>query len=63
VIIADPAGIERASPRGRADLYVALTRTTRRLGLISPAEMPRDLREIPDRAPTRVAGPESAGDV
>jgi DNA helicase IV len=34
VIIVDPAGIERASPRGRADLYVALTRTTRRLGLI-----------------------------
>jgi len=34
VIIVDPAGIEQASPRGRADLYVALTRTTRRLGLI-----------------------------
>jgi DNA helicase IV len=37
VIIVDPAGIEQASPRGRADLYVALTRTTRRLGLITPA--------------------------
>jgi Viral (Superfamily 1) RNA helicase len=36
VIIVDPAGIEQASPRGRADLYVALSRTTRRLGLISP---------------------------
>jgi len=34
VIIVDPAGIERASSRGRADLYVALTRTTRRLGLL-----------------------------
>lgn len=34
VIIVDPAGIEQASPRGRADLYVALTRTTRRLGLV-----------------------------
>jgi hypothetical protein len=34
VIIVDPAGIERASSRGRADLYVALTRTTRRLGLV-----------------------------
>ena len=41
VIIVDPAGIEQASPRGRADLYVALTRTTRRLGLISRGEMPR----------------------
>jgi DNA helicase IV len=46
VIIVDPAGIERAAPRGRADLYVALTRTTRRLGLISPGEMPRDLRAM-----------------
>jgi DNA helicase IV len=41
VIIVDPAGIEQASPRGRADLYVALTRTTRRLGLIG--DMPGDL--------------------
>jgi DNA helicase IV len=46
VIIVDPAGIERASPRGRADLYVALTRTTRRLGLISPGELPRDLQAV-----------------
>jgi len=34
VIIVDPEGIEQASPRGRADLYVALTRTTRRLGFV-----------------------------
>ncbi len=40
VIIADPAGIEQDSPRGRADLYVALTRTTRRLGLVSPGQVP-----------------------
>jgi len=38
VIVVDPDGIEQASPRGRADLYVALTRTTRRLGLVSPGE-------------------------
>jgi Viral (Superfamily 1) RNA helicase len=43
VIVVDPAGIEQASPRGRADRYVALTRTTRRLGLIGPGGMPRDL--------------------
>jgi DNA helicase IV len=42
VIIVDPAGIEHASPRGRADLYVALTRTTRRLGLVSPGGTPGD---------------------
>jgi DNA helicase IV len=46
VIIVDPAGIEQASPRGRADLYVALTRTTRGLGLISPGGMPRDLKAL-----------------
>jgi DNA helicase IV len=39
VIIVDPAGIEQASPRGRADLYVALTRTTRRLGLVGPGDL------------------------
>jgi DNA helicase IV len=47
VIIVDPAGIEQASPRGRADLYVALTRTTRRLGLISHGKMPRDIKARP----------------
>jgi DNA helicase IV len=40
VVIVDPAGIERASPRGLADLYVALTRTTRRLGLALAGEAP-----------------------
>ncbi len=40
VLVIDPAGIEQASPRGRADLYVALTRTTRRLGLIIPRDAP-----------------------
>src|SRR5262249_7241313 len=43
VVVIDPAGIEQASPRGRADLYVALTRTTRRLGLIITGNMPDGL--------------------
>jgi DNA helicase IV len=43
VIVVDPAGIELASPRGRADLYVALTRTTRRLGLVITGDVPREL--------------------
>jgi hypothetical protein len=43
VVVIDPAGIERASPRGRADLYVALTRTTRRLGLVITGDVPRGL--------------------
>ncbi len=40
VVVIDPDGIEQASPRGRADLYVALTRTTRRLGLVLTGDMP-----------------------
>jgi DNA helicase IV len=43
VVVVDPAGIEQASPRGRADLYVALTRTTRRLGLVIRGDVPRGL--------------------
>ncbi len=43
VVVVDPAGIEQASPRGRADLYVALTRTTRRLGLVIPGDLPPGL--------------------
>ncbi len=43
VVVVDPAGIAAASPRGRADLYVALTRTTRRLGLVISAGLPPEL--------------------
>jgi DNA helicase IV len=57
VIIVDPAGIEQASPRGRADLYVALTRTTRRLGLIG--DLPRDLQATLGQPRTR-NGPDRA---
>jgi hypothetical protein len=49
VIIVDPAAIEQASARGRADLYVALTRTTRRLGLVSSGELPADLKAVIDQ--------------
>ena len=57
VVIVDPAGIEQASPRGRADLYVALTRTTRRLGLTG--DVPRDLRSMLDQPPIH-NGPDAA---
>jgi DNA helicase IV len=36
VLVVDPFGIETASARGRSDLYVALTRATHRLTLITP---------------------------
>ncbi len=35
VIVVDPDGIVAASPRGRSDLYVALTRATQRLTLVT----------------------------
>jgi hypothetical protein len=47
VIVVDAAGIEAASPRGRADLYVALTRATRRLGLVGP--VPEKVRAALER--------------
>jgi ATP-dependent exoDNAse (exonuclease V) beta subunit len=47
VIVVDAAGIEAASPRGRADLYVALTRETRRLGLVGP--VPDKVRAVLER--------------
>ncbi|HEY3087676.1 MAG TPA: ATP-binding domain-containing protein [Jatrophihabitantaceae bacterium] len=43
VVVVDPGGIEQATPRGRADLYVALTRTTGRLGLVITDDLPAEL--------------------
>lgn len=40
VLVADPAGILAASPRGTNDLYVALTRSTRRLGVLPDGPLP-----------------------
>ncbi|MEH0825174.1 MULTISPECIES: HelD family protein [unclassified Micromonospora] len=36
VLVVDPDGIVAESPRGRSDLYVALTRATQRLGVLRP---------------------------
>lgn len=38
VVIVGPGEIEQASPCGSADLYVAVTRTTRRLGFVTHCE-------------------------
>ena len=37
VVVVDPDGIVAESPRGASDLYVALTRTTQRLGVFRPS--------------------------
>jgi DNA helicase IV len=46
VVVVDPAGIVAESPRGRSDLYVALTRATQRLGVLQPGELPPELAAL-----------------
>lgn len=57
VVVVDPGGIEQASPRGRADLYVALTRTTRRLGLVITGDVPPELAAVTTGRATRWPAP------
>ncbi|KDN81371.1 hypothetical protein KCH_68720 [Kitasatospora cheerisanensis KCTC 2395] len=44
VVVADPAAILAQSPRGGHDLYVALTRATRRLTVAHHGPLPEPLR-------------------
>ncbi len=46
VLIADPGAILAASPRGRNDLYVAMTRSTQRLGVLHPGAPPAELAAL-----------------
>ena len=46
VLIADPAAILAASPRGRNDLYVAMTRSTQRLGVLHVGSPPAEIAGI-----------------
>ena len=52
VLIADPGAILRDSPRGGSDLYVAVTRATRRLGVIADGSLP----EVLHRATSPTSG-------
>jgi DNA helicase IV len=49
VLIADPAAILAGSPRGANDLYVAMTRSTQRLGVLHPGRPPAELAALPVR--------------
>ncbi|MEP7023732.1 MAG: ATP-binding domain-containing protein [Actinomycetota bacterium] len=49
VLIADPAQILADSPRGLNDLYVAMTRSTQRLGVVHTGDLPKVLARL-DRA-------------
>ncbi|WP_067171532.1 HelD family protein [Microtetraspora niveoalba] len=50
VIVVEPGEILRESPRGPSDLYVALTRATRRLGVIHSGPLPGALESLVPRA-------------
>ncbi|WP_433224989.1 ATP-binding domain-containing protein [Microtetraspora malaysiensis] len=50
VIVVEPGEILRESPRGPSDLYVALTRATRRLGVIHSEPLPHALESLVPRA-------------
>jgi DNA helicase IV len=43
VLIADPGGLLAESPRGLNDLYVALTRATKQVGVVYPGRLPEVL--------------------
>jgi superfamily I DNA/RNA helicase len=46
VIVVQPDEIIAESPRGLSDLYVAVTRATRRLGVLHTAELPKVLAAL-----------------
>ncbi|MEV4369265.1 ATP-binding domain-containing protein, partial [Nonomuraea sp. NPDC049637] len=46
VVVVDPAGILEQSPMGGHDLYVAVTRATRRLTVVCEGELPAMLSRL-----------------
>ncbi|MFE2328702.1 HelD family protein [Streptomyces sp. NPDC059385] len=57
VLLVDPQAMLDASARGLNDVYVALTRATRRLGVVYSGEIPSVLAEIPVREYESVIDP------
>ena len=56
VLVVEPSLIVEASPRGRNDLYVAITRATRRLGVVHTGDVPRALSAI-EPVPSPMSSP------
>jgi hypothetical protein len=46
VLVVQPHEIIAASPRGLSDLYVAVTRATRRLGVLHTEDLPKELNAL-----------------
>ncbi|WP_448616114.1 HelD family protein [Modestobacter sp. URMC 112] len=46
VLLVDPQGVLDEGVRGHSDLYVALTRATQRLGVLSPGPLPAELARL-----------------
>ncbi|MEV6217590.1 RNA polymerase recycling motor ATPase HelR [Nocardia sp. NPDC051833] len=53
VLVVEPARILADGPRGAAELYVALTRATQRLGVLHHGELPRSMTGLAGLVPTR----------
>jgi hypothetical protein len=49
VLVVDPVGIVEEGVRGHNDLYVAMTRTTQRLGVVHPGDLPQELSGLEPR--------------
>ncbi len=58
VVVVDPAGILSGSPRGANDLYVAVTRATKRMTVIADGPLPDVLSRLshPDMSQDETAG-------
>ncbi|MBO4271020.1 ATP-binding domain-containing protein, partial [Microbispora triticiradicis] len=55
VVVVDPEGILRQSPKGGQDLYVATTRATRRLTVVHEGALPAMLRRL--ESPAQLENP------
>jgi DNA helicase IV len=61
VLVVAPDEIVAESPRGLNDLYVALTRTTRRLGVVHTGELPAELGRLVPLTSASHPAPAAAG--
>lgn len=60
VLVVEPMRILADGPRGAAELYVALTRATQRLGVLHHGPLPQTLTGLAPAAPTEQAGSAAA---